>query len=141
MSRDRFLLLLKFLHFADNSVFDPVDPNRDRIYKIRPFLHMVTDRFKAVYSPKRELCVDESLVLFKGRVSLKQFIRNKRARFGIKMFELSTVNGILLNCRPMIYYGDMTQDLDGTLPNGLLLTEKIPLTLMKDYLKKVIAYL
>lgn len=73
MSRDRFLLLLKFLHVADNSVFDPVDPNRDRIYKIRPFFDIVTDRFKAVYSPKRELCVDESLVLFKGRVSLKQF--------------------------------------------------------------------
>ena len=66
MLRDRFKLFLKFLHFNDNSTYDPEDPDRDRLYKIRPFLNMLRDRFRNTYSPEKNLSVDESLVLFKG---------------------------------------------------------------------------
>ena len=39
MSRDRYLLSLKFLHFNDNTnAPDVQDPNRDRLYKVRPVL-------------------------------------------------------------------------------------------------------
>jgi len=36
MPRDRFLLLLRFLHFNDNDSYDAKDPERDRLQKIRP---------------------------------------------------------------------------------------------------------
>ena len=134
MSRRRFLLLLRFFHFADNSKFDPKDPARDRLYKVRPLLNMIRERLVAVYYPKRELCVDESLIPFKGRISFKQFIRNKRARFGVKMYELTTDRGILLNT--FIYVGNTNTDLDTTLGADMLTTERIPLSLMREYLDK-----
>ena len=134
MARDRYLLLLRFLHFADNDTLDARDPDRDRLGKIRPLINVIRERCAAVYSPGKDLCVDESLVLFKGRVAFKQFIRTKRARFGIKLFELCTSNGILLDF--MTYHGRMSDELL-TLPNHDFLTsDLIPLTMLQRYLNK-----
>jgi len=36
--------------------------------------------------PEQNISVDESLMLFKGRLLMKQCIPQKRARFGIKIF-------------------------------------------------------
>ena len=38
--------------------------------------------------PEQNISVDESLMLFKGRLLMKQYIPLKRARFGIKIFFL-----------------------------------------------------
>ena len=89
MSRDRFKLILKFLHFNDNSTYDPNDPDRDRLHKVRPFLDLIRNRFQRVYKPGKNLSVDESLILFKGRIHFRQYIKTKRARFGIKLYELN----------------------------------------------------
>ena len=35
MPRNRFQVIMAFLHFADNSDYDVNDPNRDRLYKVR----------------------------------------------------------------------------------------------------------
>ena len=74
MPRDRFRLIMKFFHINDNDNpdYNPHAEDRDRLYKIRPFLDMIHQRFRNVYSPGREICVDESLVLFKGRLHFKQ---------------------------------------------------------------------
>ena len=85
MKRTRFQLILKFLHFNNNDNYDRQDDDRDRLHKLRPFLELVRERCKKVYSPGKELSVDDSLILFKGRLAFKQFIRTKRARFGIKL--------------------------------------------------------
>ena len=38
MSRDRYLHILRFLHFVNNdNASDPADPNRDKLWKIKPF--------------------------------------------------------------------------------------------------------
>jgi hypothetical protein len=129
MTRDKFLLLTKFIHFADNTLSDPRDPDRDRLHKIREVCEMFRRQWKAVYSPGRDLCIDESLVLFKGRLAFKQYIRTKRSRFGIKFYTLSTDNGITLD--NMIYCGRLAEELD--IVDGYLTTEKIAITLMRDY--------
>ena len=66
-------------------------------------MDMAGQKFNSVYYPHDNLTVDESLVLYKGRIHFKQYIRTKRARYGIKMFELATADGILLDF--MIYQG------------------------------------
>ena len=45
MIRDRFFLILKFLHFNNNNdpPYDANDKNRDRLHKLRPFLEMARD--------------------------------------------------------------------------------------------------
>lgn len=95
MKRDRFNLILKLLHFNDNETLDMNDVGR--LHKVRPLIDMLRERFRQVYNPGRELSVDESLVLYKGSLKFKQYIRTKRARFGIKSYELCTSTGITLD--------------------------------------------
>lgn len=82
MSRDRYLLLLRLLHFSDNNN----QPEGDRLYKMRPIVDHLRKTFSEVFSPFQNLCIDERLTLFKGRLSFIQYIPSKRHRFGIKSF-------------------------------------------------------
>ena len=136
MSRKKFQLILRFLHFQNNE--DPnhnlQDPARDRLFKIRPMLDMFQQRLKTVYKPPEHIAVDESLVLFKRRILFKQYIKSKRTRFGIKFYELATSDGILLDF--IIYQGNMEPLLVQPDGEGWLLTERIPLTLIDPYLNK-----
>ena len=133
MRRDRFLLLVRFFHFADNTKYNPADPDRDKIYKIREVINMIKDRCGKVYSPGKSLSMEESPVLFKGRLSFKQNISSKRARFGIKLYQLCTFNGILLDL--IVYHGNMEPGLI-SLEYCPLITERIPATVMQIYLNK-----
>ena len=132
MTRDRFLLLTKFLHFSNNDNFNPVDPHRDRLFKIREVCNLFKKQWKAVYNPGINICIDESLVLFKGRLAFKQYIRTKRSRFGIKFYTLSTDSGITLD--NIIYCGNLDEELEPV--DGYLTTERIPITLCADYLQE-----
>ena len=87
-SRKRFLQILRALHFVDNSSVPP-GPRSDRLWKIRPAFDSLVDRFSSVFMPGKNLCIDQSLLLWKGRLFFKQYIPKKRNRFGIKLFLLS----------------------------------------------------
>ena len=103
MPRNRFQSILQFLHFADNSQFDPNDPDRDRLYKVRPVVEYLVNKFRTVYIPEDHISIDEELLLWKGNLSFKQCIPMKRARFGIKMFSLCETSGYLWNS--FVYLG------------------------------------
>ena len=49
MPRDRFLILIRFLHFADNLACDVSNPARDRLHKIWPVIDLVKQRCREVY--------------------------------------------------------------------------------------------
>lgn len=83
ISRDRYLLLLQMLHFSDDHV-----SNSDRLHKIHKIIDELRGTFCKFFYPYCNLCIDESLLLYKGRLSFKQFIPSKRNRFGIKSFVL-----------------------------------------------------
>lgn len=75
------------LHFSQNEDQVP----RDRLVKVHMPLQEITKNFKEAMIPFENLAIDESLVLWKGRLSFKQFIKTKRHRFGIKIFVLCDV--------------------------------------------------
>ena len=106
MSRNRYEIINKFLHFADNSQYNNQDPNRDRLYKVRPVLDHLVSKFQELYYPTREVSVDEQLLKFKGQLYFKQYIPKKRSRFGVKFFSLCDSNGYLFNTN--IYVGSET---------------------------------
>ncbi|CAK9809115.1 PiggyBac transposable element-derived protein 4 [Anthophora quadrimaculata] len=83
MSRDRYMMLLQMLHFNDNST-----TTDDPLAKIRPVINKIKTSFSQSFVPYENLCIDESLLLYKGRCYFKQFIPSKRSRFGIKSFVL-----------------------------------------------------
>jgi Transposase IS4/DDE_Tnp_1-like zinc-ribbon len=65
------------------------------------------NNFQRVYVPDREISIDESLLKYKGRLSWKQYIASKRARFGVKFFTLcESKSGYIWNS--IIYTGKDT---------------------------------
>ncbi|KAG8229131.1 hypothetical protein J437_LFUL009720 [Ladona fulva] len=68
---------------SDNDEYDPEMHPNPKINKIWPKLE---EKFKKLYTPERDITIDESLLLSKGR---HQFNPQKRARFGIKTFIIS----------------------------------------------------
>ena len=74
------------------------DPEFDRLYKVRPVLTMARDSFLHSYKPSRELSVDEAMVGFKGRSSLKQYVPLKPTKRGYKVWCLCDAkNGYMCN--------------------------------------------
>ncbi|CAF1542567.1 unnamed protein product [Adineta ricciae] len=124
MTAGRFQILLKMLHFETNQ-----DVN-NKLKKISPVVEALRPSFKRLYKPRRFLNVDESLHLYKGRLSWKQYIPLKRARFGFKFFMLCDVNGYILNC--IIYTGSDTNYSEKF--SDLSLSSRIVMTLVEDYL-------
>uniref|UniRef100_A0A8C5WCR5 PiggyBac transposable element-derived protein 4 n=1 Tax=Leptobrachium leishanense TaxID=445787 RepID=A0A8C5WCR5_9ANUR len=89
MKRDRYQLLIKFLHFNNNEFALPRDHKEyDRLFKLRPILDHLLERFQEYYTPGQNLSIDESLLLFKGRIGFKQYVPSKRAVYGIKVYKL-----------------------------------------------------
>ena len=62
MSHDRFMSILSFFHACDNSV-----RNDDKLYKVGPKLSILLPAWKKAYYSDREICLDESMIAFKGR--------------------------------------------------------------------------
>ena len=90
ITRDRFKGILRFLHFRDNTTLpqsSPQDPHtRDRLWKIRPVIEAIVTACRTNYRPHRELAIDEAMVAFKGRSSLKQYLPMKPVKRGFKIW-------------------------------------------------------
>ena len=57
--RNRFQLILQFLHFADNSQCNADGPNRDRSNKVRAVIQYLVSMLKSVYIPEENISIDE----------------------------------------------------------------------------------
>ena len=98
MSRCKFELIMRFLHFNDNATSD----GSDRLHKIRPLIDLISKNFE-LYTPGEKVVIDESLVLFRGRTILRQYIPNKSHKYGFKFYKLCSVGGY--TWRFIIYAG------------------------------------
>ena len=81
--------------------------------------------------PGENICVDESLMLWKGRLGFRQYIKSKRARFGIKSYEIcESTTGYVFDF--IMYTG---KDTEYTCTDGNQ-GEKVVLTLLEPLLGK-----
>ncbi|KAG8239618.1 hypothetical protein J437_LFUL018362 [Ladona fulva] len=72
----------------------------------------------SIYLPKENIAVDESLMLWKGRLSFRQYIPLKSSKFGIKTFELcESETGYLWSF--IVYSGADSKISVTTTPDGL----------------------
>ena len=99
-TRDRYEMIRAALHFTGTE-----QRNDDRLYKIRPILDIVKDLYTSVYKSDKEICIDETMIRFKGRLFFKQYLPSKpSAKWGIKIFSMcDSHNGYLL--RFSVYTG------------------------------------
>ncbi|XP_025830429.1 piggyBac transposable element-derived protein 4-like [Agrilus planipennis] len=91
MSRDRFLLIMRCLHFARNPGEDDRQPE-DRLFKIKPLIVYFNNKMEEIYYTDKNLSLD----LWRGRLSFRQYIKNKRHKYGIKLYVLTEPDGTIL---------------------------------------------
>lgn len=93
ISRDRFELIHRYLHFNDNNKIDP----NNKLYKIQPLIDRINEISQALAIPLGEnFSLDEAMEPYYGHHHMKQFIRGKPIRYGFKFWCLSTSEGYLL---------------------------------------------
>ncbi|XP_051801615.1 piggyBac transposable element-derived protein 4-like [Acanthochromis polyacanthus] len=111
MSRKRFQTITGNLHMsypAEDVINDGKKGTGDYdcLHRIRPIYDSLRVACKAVYQPRQELSVDERMVATKARIALKQYIKNKPTKWGIKLFVLSDTTGYTVDFN--IYSGRST---------------------------------
>ena len=68
MSRNRFQLIQRCLHFNDNNA---AETNEDLMYKIRTILDIVVNNVKTNYVPDREISLDEVMRGWRDRLRFR----------------------------------------------------------------------
>ena len=90
MARDRFLAILTFFHLNNNEEALPRDdPQHDKIHKFRPLIDMLLPLWQRYFVPAKEVSVDESMIPFKGRTHLMQYMPAKPNKWGLKAWGLA----------------------------------------------------
>ena len=80
MTRTRFQSILQNLHFSNNDN----DNKTDKSYKICPVIGHLNKVFSGSLSNSPFQSVDKHMCKFKGRSSMKQYIKNKSIKWGFK---------------------------------------------------------
>lgn len=96
MNRARFETIMRYLHLADN---DDLNAN-DKYAKVRPLFDLLNKRFMDHFPGETNLSIDESMIPYYGKHSLKQHIKGKPIRFGYKQWVLATPLGYACHLEP-----------------------------------------
>lgn len=85
--------LRRFVFIVNHLRFDDVDTREERLSldRLAPFRNLFDEfvsRCQLYYTPFENLTIDEELVAFRGRCKFRQYLPNKPAKYGIKIFAL-----------------------------------------------------
>lgn len=120
MPVDRFKALLRCLHLNDNTTAVPRNqPGYDRLHKIRPMIDCLRETWRTIYHPPKEQSIDEAMVGFKGRNSMKQYMPMKPTKRGYKVWCRCSPNGMMNDCE--IYQGSIAQERENNLSTAVVL--------------------
>ncbi|KAK7907107.1 hypothetical protein WMY93_015719 [Mugilogobius chulae] len=152
MSHKRFKLINSTIRF-DDKLTRPSRIKQDKLAPFRTLWEMWLHRLPLLFNPGKDVCVDEQLVGFRGRCHFRQYLPNKPAKYGIKIWITADVTtsyawkcqiytGKQAGCRAEVGQGkrvvlEMTEDLPGvTVTCDNFFTS---FSLAEDLLKKKIA--
>lgn len=120
----------KILRLFSVEYANDINPLVGPMKKIYPIFDMLIQNFQNLYFPDENLSLDESLLLHRGRLVWRLYIKGKKAKYGMKFYELCTHDGYVLNID--MYKGKNTS----TVIEGVSKVDSIVLELMKPYLNK-----
>ena len=85
MPRLRFRALMALL-----CMVDPLnEPAGNKLRKVLSFINFLKGRFKALYQPRQHVAIDERMVKSRHRSGIRQYIRDKPTKWGIKYWVLA----------------------------------------------------
>lgn len=104
------------------------------MYKLRPLLDSLNDRFTMLYNVSRQVSIDESMILFKGRSSLKQYNPMKPIKRGYKLWMRADMDGYISKCD--VYQGRNTMPTNPCFPDCFGLGESVVAHFTQDLVGK-----
>jgi len=104
LSRKRYQALLAMLH-----VVNPLHEDLQvKLRKVDAFIDAFREKCKRFYQPYQNVAIDERLVKSKHRSGLRQYISNKPAKCGLKLWVLAdSANGY--TCDFFVYTGETNE--------------------------------
>jgi len=79
----------KFLYFANNDGYNPRNPNRDRLSKVKPLLNYLNKKSQEVYYLSKKISIDEQqLLLHKEKCFLQAVYPEQKSPFWGKILQL-----------------------------------------------------
>ena len=130
MSRNRFPLIHRSLHFVDNNTIS-AEEMVDCVWKLRPCIEKPQANFYVSCDECQS--VDEIMVPFKGRSILCMYLPKKPKKWGIKLWGRASPGGILHTFD--VYQGKST-GLGGDETHGCGLGNNVVIQLTETLLKK-----
>ncbi len=132
MPRNRFQQILSNLHINDNAMMPA--HNTDKLFKLRPMISRLNDNYVKLYNVSKTLSIDESMILFKGRSSLKQYNPKKPIKRGYKLWMRADMDGYITKFD--VYQGKSGQKGKEDAYPGIGLGERVIVDLTKDLFGK-----
>ena len=80
MTRNRFMNILRNLHFPDNQTAD----KSDKPYNVLTVINHLNKVFEDVISDSKRQLFDEHITQFKGQMFCKQYMKNKPIKWDLK---------------------------------------------------------
>ena len=91
MIQDRFLHIVRFLHFEEDSQRPAKGEEYDQLWKLRTVFDTLNEAYAKFCNPLEDLAVDKVIVKFKARVIIRQYILRKESILASK-FTNSVMN-------------------------------------------------
>lgn len=135
IKRTKFAMINSFLHLNDNETQD----KQDKLYKIRPLIVYLNDKFMKYYEIGNSLSIDEGMIKFNGLVSFKQYIKIKPVKYGVKAFLIADSFNYYCH-KILIYSGNIKNEFTkGSIPEeckDFSVTEQLVLFLCNEVFGK-----
>jgi hypothetical protein len=87
MAGDELLSILRMFHFPNNE--DHTEG--DRLHKVCSLFDKFLTVLQDTFTPFQDLCVEEDVVLFKGRLNFKQYMKTKNEIQLYLLYDCETV--------------------------------------------------
>ena len=115
------------LHCVDEK--NPTVDKSDKIYKTRSIFNYILERFQKHYVPDQHLSLDEGMIPTKNSLSIKQYIKDKPIRWGMKTFLFTdSEHGYIVNAEVYTGRRDDSNDI-----NDLGVIGNLVMRLTKDF--------
>ena len=134
----RFKQIYRFLHFRDSeNEVAAGKSGHDHKLKVRNLLDLLSPLFLSQYHTHEEMSVDEAMIPFKGKLSIKQYMKDKPTKWGINVFVLADTRTGYTVCL-QIYTGNLVGADTGLCSQVVLelldgLEDKCPKMYMDNY--------
>lgn len=90
MTGNRYRKITQNLHCNNNeTILHKNHKEYDKLHKLRPLLDILNENLGRFYRPSSFVVIDESMIAFKGRSMLKQYMPNKPIKRGYKVWCLA----------------------------------------------------